>query len=72
MLAGFVLMHSLLYKVAWQWIVSLGITGTFVIAFSVEAFVSHDQKIAPTQRMIDLQPVLKQCKKRAGGKVNAY
>jgi hypothetical protein len=56
MLAGFVLMQSLLYKVAWYWIVFLGIIGTFVIAFSVMGFISQriEQKIGKAKTWVNV------------------
>ena len=56
MLAGFVLMHSLLYKVAWQWIVSLGIVGTLVIAFTLQGFVARkiEQKLGKAKTWVSV------------------
>jgi hypothetical protein len=38
---GFMLMHLLLYRVAWYWIAYLGIIGTFLIAFFVNGFLAR-------------------------------
>jgi len=53
---GFMLMHLLLYRVAWYWIPYLGIIGTFLIAFFVNSFLARGvtSRIGEAKSWMDL------------------